>query len=136
VRFVSVAPRCCCGGPGKTFCERSNFAFNVTTWTLTLRTEEPMTWVKDGVFDCDELWQLPNYGCLPRVAPHGPIVSSDDPDVVYFRVCENNYYMNPENNTVWMMEVNTRRKVLLSVIVSDRKYYSPGDLLPANLHWL
>jgi len=52
VRFVSVAPRCCCGGPGKTFCERSIFAFNVTTWTLTLlRTEEPMAWVKDGVFD-------------------------------------------------------------------------------------
>ncbi|CAD6342166.1 unnamed protein product [Miscanthus lutarioriparius] len=69
VRLVSVAPR---SGPGKTSCERSTFAFNVTTWTLTLRTEEAMVWVKDGVLDCDELWQLPNYGHLPRVAPTVP----------------------------------------------------------------
>uniref|UniRef100_K3ZMD7 DUF1618 domain-containing protein n=1 Tax=Setaria italica TaxID=4555 RepID=K3ZMD7_SETIT len=59
VRFVSVAPRCCCGGHSETSCERSRFAFNVTTWTLTLRTEGPMTWVKDGVLDCDELWAAP-----------------------------------------------------------------------------
>lgn len=43
-----------CGGPCTTTCERSNFAFNVTTWTLVLRMEEPMAWVKDGVLDCDE----------------------------------------------------------------------------------
>ena len=46
VRFVSVAPRCFYGGPGTTTCERSSFAFNVTTWTLVLRMEEPMAWFK------------------------------------------------------------------------------------------
>ena len=92
-----------------------------------------MAWVKDGVFDCDELWQLPNYGCLPCVAPHCPIVSSDDPDIVCFKVCENNY---GADNMLWMVEINTRSKVLLSVVRCGRKYYSAGDLLPAKLHWL
>ena len=72
-------------------------------------------------------------GCLPCVAPHCPIVSSDDPDIVCFRVCENNY---GADNMLWMVEINTRSKVLLSVARCGRKYYSAGDLLPAKLHWL
>jgi len=68
VRLISVAPRSCFGGHGKTSSERSCFACNVTTWTLTLRTEGPMAWAKYGVLNCNELWQLPSYGRLPRVA--------------------------------------------------------------------
>ncbi|KAL6658322.1 hypothetical protein ACP70R_003908 [Stipagrostis hirtigluma subsp. patula] len=58
VRFVGVEPRCCCGGPGKSTCPRSSFAFLVTTWTLSLTSDEPMVaaaWVKNGVLDCGEL---------------------------------------------------------------------------------
>ena len=136
VRFVSVAPRCCCGGPGKTSCERSSFAFNVTTWTLALRTEEPMAWVKDGVLDCDELWQLPNYGCRPRVALEYPMVSSDDPGVVCFTVCEYHHSIDEAHDEkVWMVQINTRSKALLSVVRSDNEDYSAGDLLLAKLHW-
>ncbi|RCV37837.1 hypothetical protein SETIT_8G094100v2 [Setaria italica] len=106
VRFVNVAPRFCCGGHGKTSCERSRFAFNVTTSNLTLRADgEPMTWVKDGLLDCDELWLLLNYGRLPRVAPKYPIVSSDKTDVVYFVLCENHYFMDNADKTVWMLEI-------------------------------
>nr|CAB3489279.1 unnamed protein product [Digitaria exilis] len=135
VRFVSVAPRCCCGGHGKTSCKRSRFAFNVTTWTLTLKKERPMIWVKDGVLDCDELWQLPYYGCLPRVAPEYPMVSSDNPDVVCFVLFENSYVIDNADKTVWMLEVDTRRKVLLSVVLHGSGGYYADCRLPAKLCW-
>jgi hypothetical protein len=55
MRFVSIEPRCCCGRLGRSSCALSRFAFKVTTWTLTLTMDEPMTWVKEGVLDCEEL---------------------------------------------------------------------------------
>ncbi|CAO2147942.1 unnamed protein product [Urochloa humidicola] len=134
VRFVSVASRCCCGGPGKTECERSRFAFNVTTWSLTLRTDGPMMWVKDGVLDCDEIWKLPNYGSLPRVAPRYPIVSSDNPDVVCFIVCENNFFIDDADKTEWMIMIDTRRKELLSVLRGDTDLYTDSRV-PVKLRW-
>jgi hypothetical protein len=48
-----------------------------------------IVWVKDVVLDCDEIckWRLTNYGCLPRNKHlEYPMVSSDDPDVIYFKV--------------------------------------------------
>ncbi|CAO2145762.1 unnamed protein product [Urochloa humidicola] len=135
VRLVSVAPRCCCGGHGKTYCERSRFAFNVTTWTLTLRTEGPMTWVKDGVLDCDEIWQLPNYGCLPRVPPKYPFVSLDNPDVVCFMLCEDHYVIDNADETVWLLEIDTKSKALLSFVPSDVCPYNVYSQLPAKFHW-
>jgi len=114
----------------------SSFAFNVTTWTLVLRMEEPMAWVKDGVLDCDEVWQLPCYGCLPRVALEYPMVSSDDPGVVCFTVCEYHHSIDEAHDEkVWMVQINTRSKALLSVVRSDNEDYSAGDLLLAKLHW-
>ncbi|CAN6243910.1 unnamed protein product [Urochloa humidicola] len=128
VRFVSVAPRCCCGGPGKTECERSRYAFNVTTWTLTLRMEGTMTWVKDGVLDCDELWQLPNYGCLPRVVPRYPIVGSENADIVCL------YLVADADETQWMLQINTRSKELLSVVRGDTNLYIDYRV-SAKLRW-
>jgi hypothetical protein len=141
VRFVSVAPRCCCGGAGTTTCERSSSAFNVTTWTLALRMDEPtMAWVKDGVLDCDELWRLPNYGCLPRVALVFPVVCPDNADVVCFTVRE--YPQDSidddgadDETTVWMVKINTRSKALLSVFRSDNEDYDAEHLLPVKLDW-
>ena len=48
--------------------------------------DEPMTWVKDGVMDCEELWAMPGYGGIPRVHPQHPIVSLDNADVVCLKV--------------------------------------------------
>ncbi|KAF8711108.1 hypothetical protein HU200_029114 [Digitaria exilis] len=135
VRFVSVAPRCCCGGHGKTSCDRSRFAFNVTTWTLRLKVEGPMTWVKDGVLDCDELWQLPNYGCLPRVPPKCPIVSADNPNIICFALCEDHHLIDNADETVWLLEIDTRRKVLLSVVRHGTGGYYSDSRLPAKISW-
>ncbi|CAN6362427.1 unnamed protein product [Urochloa humidicola] len=134
VRLVEVAPRCCCGGHGKTECERSRFAFNVTTWTLTLRMEGPMKWVKDSVVDCDEIWQIPNYGCLPRVAPRYPFVSSGNSDVVCFMLCEDHYQINNADKTVWLLEMDTKRKELLSFVRSDVCPYIVYSQLAAKFY--
>ncbi|CAL5022638.1 unnamed protein product [Urochloa decumbens] len=136
VRFMSVAPRCCCGGPGKTGCESSRFAFKVTTWTLTLRTEGPMTWTKDGVLDCDELWQLPSYGRLPRVVPRYPIMSSENPDIVCFLVREEiNLVDDDADRTEWMLRIDTRTKELLSAVRGDKYTYYIDYRVRAKLSW-
>ncbi|KAL6870780.1 hypothetical protein ACP4OV_014628 [Aristida adscensionis] len=119
VRLVSVDPRCCCGGPGTSTCSRSASAFTVTTWTLRLGGamddgEEPMAWVKDGVLDCEELWAQPGYEGLSRAQPWCPVVSSDNPDVVCFKVAGKRSGGGRRED--WMIEVDTRRKALLSVV--------------------
>ena len=48
VRFVSIEPRCCCGGHVRSTCARGQFLFTVTTWTLSLSMDEPLEWVKDS----------------------------------------------------------------------------------------
>ncbi|KAL6658325.1 hypothetical protein ACP70R_003911 [Stipagrostis hirtigluma subsp. patula] len=135
LRFVSIAPRCCCGGPGESTCARSRFAFTVTTWTMALHADKPMTWVKDGVLDCDELWSLPAYQGLARVRLEYPVVSLDNPDVVCFMVCED-YSVSRKDQKMWMVEVDTRRKALLSVVRCTIDRWSAGHHLPAKLQWV
>ncbi|KAL6870858.1 hypothetical protein ACP4OV_014706 [Aristida adscensionis] len=121
LRYVTVDPRCCCGhSPTRSSCPHGGDLFAVTTWTLDLTPAaaadddgdgEPaaMAWVKEGTLDCDELWELPGYEGLPRVAPEWPVVSAADADVVCFMV------RGGVPRETWMVEVDTRKKELLSV---------------------
>jgi hypothetical protein len=88
VRFVNVKPRCCSGGHGRSTCARGHFLFTMTTWTISLSMDEPLEWVKDGVLDCNELWALPAYKGLPQVTMKFPVVSLENPDVIWFVVPE------------------------------------------------
>lgn len=80
-------------------------------------------------------WQLPNYGRLPRVAPQYPIVSSDNPDVVCFLLCEDHYYIDNADETVWLLEIDTKSKALLSVIRRDTNGSFSDNRMPAKLRW-
>jgi hypothetical protein len=128
IRLVSIVPRCCCGGPGLSNCAWSSapapaYKFMVTTWTLALgtrRTDDdddgPMAaWVQDASLDCEELWAFPDYEGLPRVVPEYPVVSLDNPDVVCFGVCDTKSD-NCLKRKAWMVEVDMRKKALLSVV--------------------
>ncbi|KAL6658429.1 hypothetical protein ACP70R_004015 [Stipagrostis hirtigluma subsp. patula] len=125
VRFVTIDPRCCCGGPGTSTCVHSQSAFTVTSWTLSLSMDKPITWVKDGVLDCAELWAQPGYEGLPRVQIQYPIVSSHNPNIICFRV---------KDRKVWMLEVDIERKAILSVVPSTDKPWTSCYQLPAKLH--
>ncbi|KAL6653291.1 hypothetical protein ACP70R_008869 [Stipagrostis hirtigluma subsp. patula] len=133
VRFVSIDPRCCCGGPGTSTCAHSQFAFTVTSWTLSLSMDKPMTWVKDGVLDCVELWSQPGYEGLPRVHVQCPIVSSDNPDIICFRVSDERF-VNYKDGKVWMLEVDIRKKAILSVVPCTDERWTSRFHLPAKLH--
>ncbi|TVU26520.1 hypothetical protein EJB05_29070, partial [Eragrostis curvula] len=115
LRFVRIESRCCCGGHGRSSCSRSRYAFTVTTWTLTLKTDEPMSWVKEGVLDCEEIWALPGYEGLPRMHLRWPVVSLDNPDIICFEVSDH-YSIRSEDRKAWMIQVDTRRKELVSAI--------------------
>ncbi|CAM0146231.1 unnamed protein product [Urochloa decumbens] len=132
VRFVNIEPHCCCGGFGRSSCARSRFAFVVTTWTLTLTMDGPMKWVKDAVLDCEELWALPGYEGLPRVHLECPIVSLDNPDIVCFKV--NGYYENHKGSwKIWMIQVDTRNKALLSAVEYTDDAWKATFRIPAKL---
>lgn len=130
LRFVSIDPRCCCcGGPRR----GSRFAFTVTTWTMNLTTDEHLTWVMDSVLDCEELWGLPGYEGLPCVTPGFPVVSPDNPNVICFKLSgrhmrECSYHVKK----VWMLEVDMRKKVLLSVVQCPN---DPRDHFQANFNF-
>jgi hypothetical protein len=96
--------------------------------SLTTMEEGAMAWVVDGVLDCEELWAMPGYEGLPRVPVECPVVSPDNPDVVCFKV-SNRCLVGYRDQKVWMLEVDTRRKVLLSVVKCPE---DPYDLLPAK----
>ncbi|CAL4982176.1 unnamed protein product [Urochloa decumbens] len=135
VRYVSVDAHCCCGGPGRSTCVGSRYAFTINSWIMDLCSidDEPLTWVKDGEIDCEELWALPGYEGLPRADVMCPLVSLDDPDVVCFLV-SNYEFVSSENYKVWMLQLNVTTKTLLSVIQPFAKepwrayYHFPAKL--------
>ncbi|CAN6374387.1 unnamed protein product [Urochloa humidicola] len=129
VRLVSIEPRCCCGRFGRSSCARSRSAFTVTTWTMNLSMNEPMTWVKEGVLDCEELWEMPGYNGIPHEPVEHPIVSLDNPDVVCFMVPDYRHL----DNEVWMIQVDTRRKARLSAVQCTTDRCKPHIHLPAKL---
>ncbi|KAM0848898.1 hypothetical protein ACQ4PT_054095 [Festuca glaucescens] len=127
VRFVEVFARCCCGCRGTTFCARSSYAFNITTWDL--RMDDMTTWDKVGVVDCDELWSHPSYhGVVPHIRPEYPTVSADDPDVLCFMVQKNEYHMEDVDGdlAVRLIEFDTRLLELRFVVCYDKdSFYNP-----------
>ncbi|KAL6658433.1 hypothetical protein ACP70R_004019 [Stipagrostis hirtigluma subsp. patula] len=133
VRFVTIDPRCCCGGPGTSTCVHSQFAYTVTSWTLSLSMDKPMTWVKDGVLDCAELWVQPCYEGLPRAHVHSPTVSSDNPDIVCFTVSEE-FFINDKDTKAWMLEVDMKTKAILSVVPYTHEPRTSRLHIPAKLH--
>uniref|UniRef100_A0A453QKM0 DUF1618 domain-containing protein n=1 Tax=Aegilops tauschii subsp. strangulata TaxID=200361 RepID=A0A453QKM0_AEGTS len=128
-----VCPRCCCGSPGATFCSRSRYAFNITTWTLRM-DDDMATWDKVSMVDSDELWSLPGYGGVPRIRPEYPIVSLDDPDVLCFMVRKIGYHMEDVDgdHAIRMIEVDTKRMELRSVVCYDdnNNFCSPPEFIP------
>jgi hypothetical protein len=130
VRFVEVFARCCCGCRGTTFCARSRYAFNITTWAL--RMDDMRTWDKIGMVDCDELWSLPGYhGVVPRIRPEYPTVSPEDPDVLCFIV--RNHMEDVDGDlAVWLIEFDTRLLELRSVLRYDHdSCYTPDFIISA-----
>ncbi|KAL6658437.1 hypothetical protein ACP70R_004023 [Stipagrostis hirtigluma subsp. patula] len=92
-------------------------------------TDKEMSWVKEGMINCEEIWALPGCEGLPRVHPEFPVLSSADPDVVCFMVREENFVSLEERKT-FLVEFDTRSKALKSVI---RGSTGPRNL-PSKLH--
>ncbi|KAL6658324.1 hypothetical protein ACP70R_003910 [Stipagrostis hirtigluma subsp. patula] len=136
VRFVSIDPRCCCGAPGMSTCAQGRFAFTVTTWTLAISTDQPvaMTWVKDNVLDCYDLWVLPSYKGLPRLYLQYPTVSLDNPDIICFVIKDDNFDRY-EDWKAWVVEVDMRSKSLLSAIHCSINRSMGSCPLSAKLQW-
>ncbi|KAK3118126.1 hypothetical protein QOZ80_9BG0694600 [Eleusine coracana subsp. coracana] len=83
--------------------------FDVTEEDPVLRLDGPMTWIREGVLDCDELWAMPGYQGLPYLMPQYPIVSSDNPNIVFFTLRDG-------AQAVWRIKVDTWTKQLLSIV--------------------
>lgn len=86
-----------------------------------------MEWVKECVLDCEELWaalQAAGYEDIPRVDVNSPIVSSENPDVVSFMAEDIDSEMNG-NTKSWMLELDMRRKTLISLVPCEYRSAHP-----------
>ncbi|CAM0146232.1 unnamed protein product [Urochloa decumbens] len=133
VRFVSIDPRCCCGGTGKSTCAHSRYAFTINTWLMNISIEEPLTWVKDGEIDCEEIWRLPGYEGLPQANPMCPVVCLDNSNVVCLLVSNYALVSSYEDRKLWMIQLNIKTK-LLSVVPYNDDRWGAYDHLPVSLH--
>jgi hypothetical protein len=101
---------------------------------LSMDVELPLTWVKDGEIDCEEVWTLPGYEGLPRANLECPVVSLDNPDVVCFLV-SNRYFATYEDRKVWMIQLTIKTKTLLSVVPFSIDPWRAYHHLPAQLQY-
>ncbi|CAL4947299.1 unnamed protein product [Urochloa decumbens] len=65
--------------------------FTITISTLMHHSYEHMGWEKDtnGTLGATQLWDMDGYSDqLPRVAPQFPLLSMDDPNIIYFVLSE------------------------------------------------
>ncbi|CAM0146226.1 unnamed protein product [Urochloa decumbens] len=131
-KLVSVYPRCCCGSSGATHCQHSSNAYTIKTWTLNM---EDMVWVMDGMVDATELWALDTYKCLPRIQLANPIVSLDEPHVIFFMVCEWFYKKKDADETEWFILVDMKSKTIRSVYRYGRQSFLNGVLPSSVSHY-
>uniref|UniRef100_A0A0E0MD09 DUF1618 domain-containing protein n=1 Tax=Oryza punctata TaxID=4537 RepID=A0A0E0MD09_ORYPU len=117
LKFIDVTPRCCCGRSGPTYCDHSTGAFIMKTWILKVDDDAgDMAWTMDAMVDATELWSSHAYAGLPHANPEHPVVSIDDPHLIYFMVNEKEFEgRNCRIKETWMILFDTRSKMLLSV---------------------
>ncbi|CAL4985610.1 unnamed protein product [Urochloa decumbens] len=131
VRLVSVYPRCCCGSSGATHCRHSSNAYTIKTWTLKM---DGMEWVMDGMVDGTELWALDAYKRLPRIQLAHPIVSLNEPHVIFFMVCEMFYKRKRSHKKDRLILVDMKSKTLRSVCRYDGRSFTHGRIfLPSSV---
>jgi hypothetical protein len=87
----------------------SSFAINL--WKLVTAT---MTWVKESTMEEGELWGLQGYGDLPRVVPELPVVSMEEPSVVYLVLSNDSVCSRPEDVDTRIIVVDMLSKTLRS----------------------
>ncbi|CAO2147935.1 unnamed protein product [Urochloa humidicola] len=125
VKLVSVYPRCCCDSSGATHCRHSSNAYIIKTWTLKM---DDMKWVMDGMVDATELWALDAYKRLPHVQLAHPIVSLEDPNVIFFMVCERFNKRKRSHKNDRLILVDMKSKTLRSVCRYDGRSFIPGRI--------
>ncbi|CAO2143448.1 unnamed protein product [Urochloa humidicola] len=69
----------------------------------------------DGMVDATELWALDAYKRLPRIQLAHPIVSLDDPNVIFFMVSERFYKWKRSHKKDRLILVDMKSKTLRSV---------------------
>ena len=77
-------------------------------WTLRVENYDDMEWVPCVQITADELWAMEGYDHdhLPRIVPRFPLVSMDQPSILYFVLCD-------EEKT-WMvtLDMEKNKKIL------------------------
>jgi hypothetical protein len=60
--------------------------FTISVWTLVVVNDDDMVWVEDVQITDSELWAMEGYNHdhLPRRVPQFPLVSMNDPHILYF----------------------------------------------------
>ncbi|KAL6614388.1 hypothetical protein ACP70R_036658 [Stipagrostis hirtigluma subsp. patula] len=82
--------------------------FTITLYTLMHHGYDEMGWQKDVTIKARELWAMDGYDIqLPRITPQFPILSMDEPSIIYFVLALD------DGTKTWVVALDTGSKKVL-----------------------
>lgn len=100
--------------------------FTVTSWSLRItERENTMEWEQDAILRSSELWDLDGFAHLPRTPLQFPVISMDEPNVVYFMLEREGHGMHKK---VWLVAIDMSNTTLKSSSLYMSFVEQVGDL--------
>ncbi|KAJ1295724.1 hypothetical protein BS78_01G245000 [Paspalum vaginatum] len=97
--------------------------FTITISTLLHRGYDDVWWRKDVAIEADQLWDMEGYhNQLPRIVPQFPLLSIDNPNIIYF-VLKKNY----------TVDAGERAGVLWYKYVKGTSSDDTSEMTPCNI---
>lgn len=96
--------------PGRP-CSAASSSFTIKVWRL--RSEDIKTWDLEFTIEDTELWNLQGYDHLLRETPLYPLLSMQEPNIIYFVLSDIDVGWQDEDNT-WVVVVDMLNKTLVS----------------------
>jgi hypothetical protein len=115
-------------------CSSSSYDSSSFTINLWILKEDGMTWERQVAMQDTELWSLPGFRDSPRLTPSFPLVSMEDPGVIYFVLNSRSWDVD---NETWVIVVDMSKKILVSLVpyteVFENCLESDGDMACRNI---
>ncbi|KAI4974800.1 hypothetical protein ZWY2020_048407 [Hordeum vulgare] len=105
--------------------------FDIRLWSLD---DVSKAWKQETVLGDAELWSLQGYGDLPHVVPEFPLVSMEDPSIIYFLLRNDSDDSSGDANT-WIIMVDVLNRTVRSstqYTIVDKLSNYDGDMASRN----
>ncbi|KAL6620770.1 hypothetical protein ACP70R_035909 [Stipagrostis hirtigluma subsp. patula] len=89
---------------------RPNSGFTINVFTLMHKSYDDMEWGDKFTITATQLWAMEGFDDLPRVVPEFPLVSMDNPNIIYFVLKEK----HPLAAKTWVVTLDMNSELVVS----------------------